>query len=54
MEMKYRDKNKQRIERQYQIVKPNASPEEVRQVVDGGQEVQVFAQAVSLHVFSST
>ncbi|KAL7008051.1 hypothetical protein EMMF5_002233 [Cystobasidiomycetes sp. EMM_F5] len=46
MEMKNRDKSKQRIERQYQIVKPNATPEEIRQVVDGGQEVQIFAQAL--------
>jgi len=47
MEMKHRDKSKQRIERQYQIVKPDASPEEIRQAVEGGQEVQIFAQAVS-------
>lgn len=47
MEMKNRDKAKRGIERQYQIVKPDASPEEIRQVVEGGQEVQIFAQAVS-------
>lgn len=46
MEMKNRDKAKRGIERQYQIVKPDASPEEIRQVVEGGQEVQIFAQAV--------
>lgn len=54
MEMKNRDKSKQRIERQYQIVKPNATPEEIRQVVDGGQEVQIFAQAVSYESWSVT
>jgi len=46
MEMRNRDKAKHKIERQYQIVKPDASPEEIRQVVEGGQEVQVFAQAL--------
>ena len=47
MEMRNRDKAKMKIERQFQIVKPNATQEEVREVVEGGQEVQVFAQAVS-------
>jgi syntaxin 1B/2/3 len=46
MEMRNRDKAKRGIERQYQIVKPDATPEEIRQVVEGGQEVQVFAQAL--------
>ena len=46
MEMKNRDKAKQRIERQYQIVKPDATPEEIREVVNSGQEVQIFSQAV--------
>lgn len=52
MEMRNRDKAKRGIERQYQIVKPDASPEEIRQVVEGGQEVQIFAQAVSLGLFT--
>ena len=47
MEMRNRDKAKRGIERQYQIVKPDATPDEIRQVVEGGQEVQIFAQAVS-------
>ena len=47
MEMKNRDKAKQRIERQYQIVKSDATPEEIREVVNSGQEVQIFSQAVS-------
>lgn len=47
MEMKHRDKSRQRIERQFLIAKPDASPEEIRKAVEGGQEVQVFAQAVS-------
>lgn len=47
MEMKQRDRSRQRIERQYRIAKPEASPEEIRRAVEGGQDVQVFAQAVS-------
>ena len=47
MEMQNRDKAKMKIERQYQIVKPDATQEEIRAVVEGGQEVQIFAQAVS-------
>lgn len=47
MEMKQRDRSRQRIERQYLIAKPNASAEEVRLAVESGQDVQVFAQAVS-------
>lgn len=46
MEMKQRDRFRQKIERQYLIAKPNASPEEVRQAVEDGQDGQVFAQAV--------
>lgn len=47
MEMKHRDKSKQRIERQFMIANPDANPEEVRRAVESGEEVQVFAQAVS-------
>jgi t-SNARE complex subunit (syntaxin) len=54
MEMRNRDKAKHKIERQYQIVKPDASPEEIRQVVEGGQEVQVFAQAVGAFTSADT
>lgn len=39
-------KYKQRIERQYKIVKPDASPEEVRAVVNDEQNGQIFSQAL--------
>jgi hypothetical protein len=48
VEQQYQTRYKQRIERQFKIVKPDASPEEVRAVVnsdDGGE--RVFSQAVS-------
>jgi len=43
-----RDKMKQRMERQFKIVKPEATEEEVRQVVDGDDmnNGQIFSQAV--------
>lgn len=47
IEMKHRDRTRRRIERQYRIVKPDASAEELREVIQGGENVQVFAQAVS-------
>ncbi|KAI0065478.1 t-SNARE [Artomyces pyxidatus] len=48
VEQQYRQKYKQRMERQYKIVKPDASPEEIRAVVDDDQGGQIFSQAVSL------
>ncbi|KAH9946004.1 t-SNARE [Epithele typhae] len=48
VERDYRQKYKQRIERQFKIVKPDATPEEVVAVVDdpeGGS--QIFSQALS-------
>ncbi|OCH95020.1 t-SNARE, partial [Obba rivulosa] len=50
VERDYRARYKQRVERQFRIVKPDATPEEVRAVVDdtsGGGD-QIFAQALSV------
>lgn len=47
VEQQYRQKYKQRLERQFKIVKPDASPEEVRAVVNDDQGGQIFSQAVS-------
>jgi syntaxin 1B/2/3 len=46
VEQQYRQKYKQRLERQYKIVKPDATPEEVRAVVEDDNGGQVFSQAV--------
>ncbi|KAH8106740.1 t-SNARE [Cristinia sonorae] len=46
VEQQYRTKYKQRLERQFKIVKPDASPEEVRAVVNDDQGGQIFSQAL--------
>ena len=46
VEQQYRQKYKQRLERQFKIVKPDATPEEVRAVVNDDQGGQIFSQAV--------
>ncbi|KAF8522209.1 syntaxin [Hysterangium stoloniferum] len=46
VEQQYRTKYKQRMERQFKIVKPDATAEEVKAVVDNDQGGQVFAQAL--------
>ncbi|KAF9792760.1 t-SNARE [Thelephora terrestris] len=46
VEQQYRQKYKQRLERQYKIVKPDATPEEVRAVVEDDNGGQVFSQAL--------
>jgi len=46
VEQQYRTKYKQRMERQYKIVKPDASPEEVKAVVNDDQGGQIFSQAL--------
>lgn len=46
VEQQYRTKYKQRMERQYKIVKPEASPEEVRAVVNDENGAQIFSQAL--------
>jgi len=46
VEQQYRTKYKQRMERQFKIVKPDASPEEIRAVVNDTQGGQIFSQAL--------
>jgi len=46
IEQQYRTKSKQRIERQFRIVKPDATPEEVKAVVNDEQGGQIFTQAL--------
>lgn len=46
VEQQYRQKYKQRLERQYKIVKPDATPEEIRAVVEDDNGGQVFSQAL--------
>jgi len=49
IEQQYRSKYKQRVERQFKIVKPDATPEEVAAAVndDSSGGNQIFAQALS-------
>ncbi|RDB21312.1 Syntaxin-like protein psy1 [Hypsizygus marmoreus] len=46
VEQEYRVKSRQRVERQLKIVKPDATPEEVAAVAEGGGQ-QIFAQALT-------
>jgi len=46
VEQQYRQKYKQRMERQFKIVKPDATPEEVKAVVEDDQGGQIFSQAL--------
>ncbi|KAF8575797.1 t-SNARE [Ramaria rubella] len=46
VEQQYRTKYKQRMERQFKIVKPDATPEEVKAVVNDDQGGQIFTQAL--------
>jgi len=46
VEQQFSAKYKQRMERQFKIVKPDATPEEVRAVVNDEQGGQVFSQAL--------
>jgi len=46
VEQQYRTKYKQRMERQFKIVKPDASPDEVRAVVNDESGGQIFSQAL--------
>ncbi|EKM55484.1 uncharacterized protein PHACADRAFT_256134 [Phanerochaete carnosa HHB-10118-sp] len=45
-EQQYRTKYKQRMERQFKIVKPDATPEEVKAVVNDDAGGQIFSQAL--------
>ncbi|KAF8511965.1 hypothetical protein JB92DRAFT_3096953, partial [Gautieria morchelliformis] len=46
VEQQYRAKYKQRMEQQFKIVKPDATPNEVKVVVNNDQGEQIFAQAL--------
>jgi len=46
VEQQYRARYKQRMERQFKIVKPDATPEEVKAVVNDEQGGQIFSQAL--------
>ncbi|KAH8926580.1 t-SNARE [Atractiella rhizophila] len=45
-EKKNRDKLRERMERQYKIVKPEATDEEVRSAIEDGRGDQIFSQAL--------
>ncbi|KAJ2804047.1 hypothetical protein H4S07_004318, partial [Coemansia furcata] len=46
MEYQYSQRNRERLERQYRIARPDASDEEVANAIDSDQAGQVFAQSV--------
>ncbi|KDQ60716.1 hypothetical protein JAAARDRAFT_190870 [Jaapia argillacea MUCL 33604] len=46
VEQQYRQRYKQRLERQFKIVKPDATPEEIKAVVNDDQGGQIFSQAL--------
>ncbi|CAH7688649.1 t-SNARE [Phakopsora pachyrhizi] len=46
VEQEFRQKSQARIERQYRIVNPNATQEEIRQVIGSDQSAQIFSQAL--------
>lgn len=47
MERMYDQRYRQRIERQIRIVKPDATPEEMENIIDSDSSSQVFSQSVS-------
>lgn len=53
VEQQYRQKHKQRLERQFKIVKPDATPDEVRAVVDNENNSQIFSQALMNSQFTN-
>ncbi|EPQ58219.1 syntaxin-like protein [Gloeophyllum trabeum ATCC 11539] len=46
VEQQYRQRYKQRMERQFKIVKPDATPEEIKAVVNDESGGQIFSQAL--------
>jgi len=46
VEQQFRQKYRQRLERQYKIVKPDATPDEIRSAIEGDNGGQVFSQAL--------
>lgn len=43
----HRERIRERVARQFKIVKPEATEDEVQQVLESGNGGQIFAQAVS-------
>ncbi|KAJ1961657.1 hypothetical protein GGI12_003126 [Dipsacomyces acuminosporus] len=46
MEYQYSQRNRERLERQYKIAKPDATDEEIKEAVENDQAGKVFAQSV--------
>ncbi|KAI9268956.1 t-SNARE [Phascolomyces articulosus] len=46
IERTYQQKYRQRVERQIRIVKPDATPDEIEQVIDSDEAPQIFAQSL--------
>ncbi|KAI8325582.1 t-SNARE, partial [Martensiomyces pterosporus] len=46
MEYQYSQRNRERLERQYRIARPDATDEEIKNAVENDQAGQVFAQSV--------
>jgi len=46
LQTKYKNKEKERVERQIKIVKPDATEEEIEQVVESGTAGQIFAEQI--------
>ena len=51
IERTYQQKYRQRVERQIRIVKPDATPDEIDQVIDSDEAPQIFAQSVNIVPF---
>ncbi|KAM0747501.1 t-SNARE [Meredithblackwellia eburnea MCA 4105] len=47
VEMTHRERVKERVARQYKIVKPDATEFEIKEVMESSQQDQIFAQAVA-------
>merc|ERR1712232_7380 len=46
MQTKYKNKYRERVQRQYTIMRPEATPEEVQEVLDGDMHQDVFTQQI--------
>jgi t-SNARE complex subunit (syntaxin) len=46
IQIKYKTKFRDRIERQLRIVKPNATTEEIEHLIESGGESELFAQQI--------
>ena len=46
IQTKYKDKYRERVERQYRIVKPHATKEEIDSAFEGGEQPEIFTQQI--------